>query len=165
MEKDKLNIFNELKELDTKNYNFYNELSDEEKKKIGLFPIIRWASAVTKNNMSEAQEYYIQAMDDISQVFFSLSKHVDLQWKLMASKGVGVSLRREWIPNLKKITTNKLDRLLLEYMPYLNRDELNIVKDKITVEQIKEICLKYGMEDGEQKDYINEVKKLQKDKM
>lgn len=157
-----LNIFNELKELDTRNYDWYANLTPEQKKKVGLFVMVRWASAATGNNGSLVQEFYIQSMNDVNKIFTDVYQHPELQWKLLAAHGLGSPVRHEWIPNMKKITTNKLDKFLLNHMPYLNRDELSIVKKKITVNDIKDICKMYGMLDSEMKEYVDEVKKLRK---
>jgi hypothetical protein len=43
---DKLNIANEMRQLDRKNRNFYRELTDEERKKFSNYLMIRWASHV-----------------------------------------------------------------------------------------------------------------------
>lgn len=157
----KLNIFNELKELDTRNTKFYKELTPEQKKKIGMYPIIRWASGVKSSN-TKVQEFYIESMNEANKLFFDLAKHPELQWMLLASCGLGASVRHEWIPTIKKTNTNKLDKLLFDCMPYLNHDELSIVKKKITVDDIKDICKQYGMLDSEIKEYVNEVKKIKK---
>ena len=56
---DKLNIANEMRQLDLKNRNFYNELTPEERKKFSNYLMIRWGSAVQGNR--ELQEYYVQS--------------------------------------------------------------------------------------------------------
>lgn len=159
MTNDPLNIFNELKELDCRNKDFYSDLSQENKKKIGMFPIMRWASGVQSRDV-EMQEYYILATNEVNKMFFDLGKHPELQWKMLSTIGVGTSVRHQWIPMMKKKTTNKLDKLLYDYNPFLNDHELKIIKSKITVDDIKDVCKQYGMEDAEIKEYIKEVKKL-----
>ena len=47
---DKLNIANEMRQLDLKNRDFYDELTPEEKKKFSTFLMIRWSSAVQVSN-------------------------------------------------------------------------------------------------------------------
>lgn len=159
MDESALNIFNELKELDTRNYKFYEELPEELRKKVGLYPIMRWASGVQTRN-PELQEYYLNSINEVNKMFFDLGKHPELQWKMLASCGLGSSIRHQWIPTMKKKNTNKLDKLLYDYNPFLNDQELVIIKSKITIEDIKQICKDYGMEDAETKEYIKEVKKL-----
>ena len=40
---DKLNIANEMRQLDRKNRRFYRDLTDEERKKFSNYLMIRWA--------------------------------------------------------------------------------------------------------------------------
>lgn len=158
---DPLNIWNELAQADKRNIKFYAELTDEQKKKIGLFPIMRWMSSV--NASSVVQGYYIEACNDINKNWFELGNHPELQWMLLATVGTGTSFRHNWIPNVKRNNSNKLDKLLYEYMPYLNKQELEIVKSRLTADSLKDICKKYGMEDKEIKGYLDEFKKIKKE--
>lgn len=157
----KLSIWNELKEADTRNLKFYDSLTPEQKKKVGLFPILRWMSGIKGNN-PELQEYYIETVNRANMGYFDLGGHPELQWMLIAASGLGASVKHDWIPNAKRSTTNKLDKLLYDYMPYLNDDELRIVKSRLTSDKLKEICRKYGMVDSEIKGYIDEFKKINK---
>ena len=76
---DKLNIANEMQQFDRKNRNFYNELSDEERKKFSNFLMLRWGSAVEGSR--ELQEFYVIALNErFNKHFFTLSKHPGLQW-------------------------------------------------------------------------------------
>jgi hypothetical protein len=43
---DKLSIANEMTQFDRKNREFYNELTDEERKRFSNYLMIRWGSAV-----------------------------------------------------------------------------------------------------------------------
>ena len=43
---DKLNIGNEMRQFDRKNRQFYDELTEEERKKFSPYLMIRWGSAV-----------------------------------------------------------------------------------------------------------------------
>jgi len=54
---DKLNIGNEMRELDAKNRDFYDELTVEERRKFSTFLMVRWGSAV--DGSREIQEYYV----------------------------------------------------------------------------------------------------------
>ena len=54
---DKLSIANEMQEFDRKNRDFYDNLSEEEKKKFSPFLMIRWGSSV--NGSPDLQAYYL----------------------------------------------------------------------------------------------------------
>ena len=49
-----------MKQFDLKNRNFYDELTDEEKKKFSNYLMIRWGSCV--EGSQELQEFYLIAI-------------------------------------------------------------------------------------------------------
>ena len=76
---DKLSIKNEMAQFDRKNRNFYDELTDEEKKKFSTFLMIRYGASVSGN--SDLQAYYLMATNErLNKNFFDLGKHSKLQW-------------------------------------------------------------------------------------
>ena len=80
---DKLNISNEMRQLDAKNRDFYDELTPEERKKFSTFLMVRWGSAV--DGSQEIQEYYVQSTNHyLNKHFFTMHRHPKLQW-LMAT--------------------------------------------------------------------------------
>ena len=101
---DKLSIANEMKMFDHKVRTFYDELTDDERKKFAPFLMIRWGSTVEGSR--DLQEFYVISTNErLNKNFFNISssKHRKLQW-LMAttvSPGMG-SLRHNWIAPKKK---------------------------------------------------------------
>ena len=59
---DKLSIQNEMSEFDRKNRDFYDELTDEERKKFSNYLMIRWGSSVQGGR--ELQEFYVIATNE-----------------------------------------------------------------------------------------------------
>lgn len=123
---EKLNIANEMRELDRKNRWFYDELTAEEKKKFSTFLMIRWGSAV--DGSSELQQYYVQSVNHyLNRHFFSMSRHPKLQWLMAtaASPGLGTP-RHQWI-STKKSTGNAKVKQLRTLFPALRDDELQVM--------------------------------------
>jgi len=125
---DKLNIGNEMRQLDLKNRNFYDELTPEEKKKFSTFLMIRWGSAI--EGRREMQEYYVQSTNYcLNKHFFDLNKHPKLQW-LMAtviSPGMGTP-RHNWIAPKKKVAGESAKRKALqEIFPSYKDDEIDVM--------------------------------------
>lgn len=123
---DKLNIANEMRELDRKNRQFYDELTPEERKKFSTFLMIRWGSAV--DGSSELQQYYVQSVNHyLNRHFFSMSRHPKLQWLMAtaASPGMGTP-RHQWI-STKKGTGNAKVKQLRTLFPALRDDELQVL--------------------------------------
>lgn len=123
---DKLNIANEMRELDRKNRQFYDDLTPEERKKFSTFLMIRWGSAV--DGSSELQQYYVQSVNHyLNRHFFSMSRHPKLQWLMAtaASPGLGMP-RHQWI-STKKGTGNAKIKQLRTLFPTLRDDELQLM--------------------------------------
>ena len=75
---DKLNIQNEMAQFDRKNRDFYDELTDEERKKFSNYLMIRWGSTVEGNN--DLQAFYIIATNErLNKNFFAINQHPKLQ--------------------------------------------------------------------------------------
>lgn len=71
---DKLNIANEMRCFDSKDREFYDSLTDEERKKFSNYLMIRWGSAV--QGPSELQEYYLVACNErLNKHFFDINRH------------------------------------------------------------------------------------------
>jgi hypothetical protein len=125
---DKLNIGNEMRMLDTKQRDFYDSLTTEERKKFSNFLMIRWSSAV--DGSREIQEYYVQSTNHyLNRHFFSVNRHPKLQW-LMAtavSPGMG-SLKHNWISLKKRESSNRAPvKQLEQWYPDLKADELELL--------------------------------------
>jgi hypothetical protein len=99
---DKLNIANEMRQLDRKNRNFYRDLTDEERKKFSNYLMIRWASCVEGSR--DLQEFYLISTNErLNKHFFNINKHPELQWlcATAVSPDMGTP-RHNWISPKKK---------------------------------------------------------------
>lgn len=125
---DKLSIQNEMSQFDRKNREFYDELTDEERKKFSTFLMIRWGSSV--NGSSDLQHFYLVATNErLNKHFFALHKHPKLQW-LMAttvSPGLG-TMRHNWIaPKKKEAGATPHKKVLAELFPNMKEDEIELM--------------------------------------
>lgn len=125
---DKLNIGNEMRQLDRKNRNFYDELTAEEKKKFSTFLMLRWGSCV--EGAQELQEYYVQSCNHyLNKHFFDLSKHPKLQWLCATaiSPDMG-AMRHNWIaPKKKEAGASAKRKQLMEIFPTYKDDEIEVM--------------------------------------
>ena len=129
---DKLNIRNEMRQFDLKNRKFYDELTDEERKKFSNFLMLRWGSSIRSNG--DLAKYYILSMNQqVNKNFWSLNKHPKLQWLLMTcvSPDMGV-YDHEWIAFKGKAAKNKRAQLLADLNPTLKEDEAELLSDITT---------------------------------
>jgi len=142
---DKLNIANEMRCLDSKTRNFYDSLTEEERKKFSNYLMIRWGSSVV--GPSELQEYYLVATNErLNKHFFELSRHPKLQWLLATtiSPGMG-NHRHQWIAHKKKEKgDNEIKKTLMELMPGAKMDDINTLAKMITKKELKELMKDLG---------------------
>ena len=142
---DKLNINNEMRQFDRKNRNFYDELTEEERKKFSPYLMIRWGSSVEGSR--DLQEFYLIATNErLNKNFFSLSRHPKLQWLLATTVSPDMGTpRHNWIAHKKKQTGDaKKRRQLMELYPQYKDDEIDVMMQIVTDKEIKEHLKKMG---------------------
>jgi hypothetical protein len=146
---DKLSIGNEMAQFDSKNRAFFDELSDEERKKFSPFLMIRYGSSVSGSR--DLQEFYLIATNErLNKQFFAVNttQHKKLQW-LMAttvSPGLG-NFRHNWIAPKKKESTNTAVRKqLAELFPHLKDDELDLLAQITAKKELDTYLRELGQE-------------------
>ena len=125
---DKLSIQNEMAEFDRKNREFYNELTDEERKKFSNYLMIRWGSAVQGSR--ELQEFYVIATNErLNKRFFEINRHPRLQWLCATTVSPGLGTQRHpWIaPKKKEAGASGIRKQLAELYPHLKDDEVELM--------------------------------------
>lgn len=151
-------IKQEMSAIDRRELNFWESLSDEDQKKLSMWLLMRWASAVN-SNVREIEEHYLVMINELVNVHFNLLRHdPDWQLRLMQCVGIGTSQRHEWIkPMKKKGTTSKRPKLYLlferEY-PHLNHCEIELLISKNTDDDLKEWLRGFGMSDKDIKAHM-----------
>tara|TARA_R110000796_G_scaffold66885_1_gene153711 strand:+ start:813 stop:1262 length:450 start_codon:yes stop_codon:yes gene_type:complete len=144
---DKLNIINEMRQLDIKNKNFYQELTEEERKKFSTFLMVRWASSV--EGSSELQQFYLIATNErLNKHFFTLSKHPELQWlcATTVSPDMGTP-RHTWIaPKKKEPGASSIRKQLSELYPHMKDDDIAVLASMTTKKEIDEYHKLMGQE-------------------
>jgi hypothetical protein len=145
-----INIFDVLKKIDEFDIEYFNNLSDEEKKDIAAYPLMKWLSGCK----SSIQILQLNAFMN-STVFTLPQEHKDLLFKLACVSSDGKVKKYNWIkrpsPNKKYTATIKVLRnhykcstkTALSYIPLI---------DYVFVSSI-------AKEYGEQDDIIKKIKK------
>jgi hypothetical protein len=142
---DKLNISNEMRQLDAKNRDFYDELTPEERRKFSTFLMVRWGSAV--DGSQEIQEYYVQSTNHyLNKHFFTMHRHPKLQW-LMAtavSPGMG-AMRHNWIaPKKKEAGAGAIKKQLRELYPHFRDDEIDLMASLTDKKELAQLQRAHG---------------------
>ena len=142
---DKLNIVNEMRQLDRKKRNFYRELTDEERKKFSNYLMIRWASCV--EGSKEMQEFYLIATNErLNKHFFDISRHPELQW--LCATAISPDLgtpRHNWIsPKKKEAGAGSIKRQLAELFPTYKDDEIALLAKLTTKKELDQHIRDHG---------------------
>jgi len=146
---DKLSIANEMAQFDRKNRQFFDELSEEERKKFSPFLMIRYGSSVSGSR--DLQEFYLIATNErLNKKFFAVNtaQHKKLQW-LMAttvSPGLG-TFRHNWIsPKKKEPSAGSIRKQLAELFPHYRDDELDLLAQITTRKELDTYLQELGQE-------------------
>jgi len=134
---DKLSIQNEMAQFDRKNRNFYDELTDEEKKKFSNYLMIRWGSAV--QGSTELQEFYLIACNErLNKHFFAINRHPRLQWLCATAVSPGLGAHRHsWIaPKKKEPGESGARKQLAELFPNMKSDDIEVMSAISTQKEI-----------------------------
>ena len=142
---DRLNIRNEMVQFDRKNRGFYDELTDEERKKFSNYLMIRWGSSVTGSR--ELQEFYVIATNErLNKNFFAVNRHPKLQW-LMAttvSPGLG-TYDHPWIaPKKKDPGANEVKKMLHDLYPTMKASDIDTLCVLVDKKDLREHLREHG---------------------
>lgn len=148
---DKLDIWNELLQFDRKNRAFYDELDDQERKKFGVYVLMKWGANV--EGSADLQEWYLRAVNERSNVnFFDLGRHPKLQWLCLTSASPGLGKQRHYWQKPRKregTASSKAVSFLRRNYPHLRTDELELMAQINDIKDLKALARSQGMTDAE----------------
>lgn len=149
----KLDIKRELKAVDTRDYNFYENLTDEEKKAFSPYILMRYTSNVQGDQ--ELQEWFIETTNEyVNKHHWTLSKnHKPLLWKLFAGTGVGQSMYHPYLAAGKKTKVDKIEKLLAELYPAAKLDDIKLLAKLMTKEEKSKLLDNMGFDKKQKKEY------------
>lgn len=134
-----------MREFDLKNRNFYDELTDEERKKFSNYLMIRWGSAVQGSR--ELQEFYVIATNErLNKRFFEVNKHPKLQWLMATSVSPGLGAHRHpWIaPKKKEAGSNEIKKTLMELYPTMKIADIETLAALTDKKELREYLKSHG---------------------
>lgn len=149
----KLDIKRELGAVDNKNYNFYENLTDEERKAFSPYILMRYTASVQGDR--DIQEWFIEMTNEmVNKNHWDLSKnHKALLWKLFAATGAGVSCYHPYLAAGKKEKANKIEKLLAEIYPAKKMDEIKLLASMMDKKDKEELFDKMGFDKKQRKEY------------
>ena len=145
---DKLSINNEMAVFDRKDRDFYDNLTDEERKKFSNFLMIRYGSSVLGSR--ELQEFYVISCNErLNKHFFALHKHPKLQWLMATTVSPGMGTQRhQWIAPKKKEAgpAGSVKKQLAELFPNMKQDELELMASITTKKELDQYLKDHGQD-------------------
>ena len=146
---DKLSIKNEMINFDRKNRDFYDSLDDQEKKMFSAWLMIRWGSSVAGGG--DLQAYYVMSCNErLNKNFYDIStkEHKKFQWLLASTVSPGMGNQyHQWIAPKKKTTDNKPVNFLRKLYPHLKEDDLKLMAEVNTTDDLKVYAKELGWAD------------------
>jgi hypothetical protein len=144
-----LDIATEMRALDSKDRDFLDNLSDDDKKKFSTYLMIRWGSSVS--GITDLQAYYLQATNlRLNKNFFAISKkdHDKLNW--LAATTISPNMgnhRHDWIKMKKKEgDSNKVQKFLEKLYPTAKTRDLELLAEMNDVKAWKRLAEEMGMD-------------------
>lgn len=139
-----------LSAADKKDYDFYDNLSAEDKKLFSPYLALRWMASVTGN--ADMQAYYLLATNEqINKHFWDTTKHPKLCWLSIAAASPGVGQQYHYWVTQKKEKKNKLREEVAKHFPTMKDDEIDLLLQINSEQDIVEWLKQHGMEDKEVK--------------
>ena len=148
-----LDIKRELAAVDLRNYDFYDKLTDQEKKEFSPYVLMRYVGNVEGDR--DLQEWFLERTNElVNKDHWVLSKnHKALLWKLFAGCGVGMKTYHPYLKAGSKEKAVKIEKLLAELYPAMKMNEIKILAKKMTKADKDDLFDKMGFDKKQRKEY------------
>ena len=145
---DKLSIKEEMRAIDQRDRGWWDSLTEEEQKKVGIFILMRYTSAVQTRNADIEYHYLALTNELVNRHYNILRREPQLQHKLLQCVGLGSTQFHPWIPpsKQKKGKQGKLMKWLQELYPIYNDDELELLVANNDKKDFENIAEEMGMD-------------------
>ena len=144
----KLSIKEEMRAIDQRDRNWWDSLSEDEQKKVGIFVLMRYTSAVQTKN-SDIEYHYLALTNELVNKHYNiLRREPQLQHKLLQCVGLGSTQFHPWIPPSKqrKSKAGKLVKWLQEIYPIYNDEELELLVSTNDKQDFIDLAEEMGMD-------------------
>ena len=148
-----LDIKRELAAVDFRNYDFYDKLTDQEKKDFSPYILMRYVANVDSDR--DTQEWFIERTNElVNKDHWTLSKnHKPLLWKLFAGCGIGVKLYHPYLKAGTKEKAVKIEKLLCDLYPAMKLSDIKLMARMMTKDDKNELFDKMGFDKKQRKEY------------
>lgn len=153
---DKLTIKDETAAIDLGARDLWDSFTDEQRKQISFYILIRYASSVRTANRTAQELAIFKTNEYYNKNYFELSKHPKLLWYLLCMTGNEEKqiYFHEWIGFKKKNDGDKIYKVLEQLFPDMKSDELELLAKMTSKQDIKEYAKELGWSDADIKKII-----------
>lgn len=148
-----LDIKKELRGVDMRDKDMYNNLTDEERKSFSPYILMRYVSNVQGDR--DVQEWFVEMTNElVNKNHWTLSKnHKGLLWKLFAGCGTGASAYHPYLAAGKKEKAVKIEKLIAELNPAMKMSDVKLQASLMDKDDIKDLFDKLGFDKKQRKEY------------
>lgn len=143
-----LDIKYEMQAFDKKDRAYYDNFTDEDRKKFSTYLMLRYGASVSGS--ADMQAYYLMSTNErLNKYFFDLNKHPKLQWLLCTTVSPGLGVQNHtWLGAKKKDSSNsKVAKFLASVYPELKDDEIEVMVKVNDKRDIEDLARKLGFDD------------------
>jgi hypothetical protein len=137
--KERLDIFEVLREINNKNYNYLDTIDDNLKKSFTPYVVFQWLQSTDDSNQ-------VLVLNHISPMLFDLQDHPELLFKLFCISSMNKYTRYSWI--FPKSTKDDTLEILGKYLECSKRVATEY-KEFYTIDDIKKMAQELGYQDAE----------------
>jgi len=142
-----LDIKYEMLAFDRKDREYYDNFTDEDRKKFSTYLMLRYGASVQGN--TDLQAYYLLATNEnVNKYFFDLGKHPKLQWLMCTSVSPGMGKQHHyWQAAKKKESNSKAVKFLTALYPQLKDDEIELLAEINDKRDLADLARTLGYDD------------------
>lgn len=139
-----------LPAIDRKDRDFYDTLSEEEKKAFSAFIMVQYCATVVRKSSDDPEleyGYLLSTNHYANKNLLNLSKHKKLQWLMLTASGLGAGEQwHKWIPLKPKLKNTKapVKKKLMELFPIMKEDDIDVLTRHITKKELDQYVKAHG---------------------
>ena len=136
--------------------NLWDDIDDDQRKalKSELWILNRYISNAKTSNREHAEHFVLTVNEYFNKHWFTLQKHPKLMWQLLClcNWDGNKTFYHEWLGLGKKTKSTKRIKLLEDIYPNMKQDELELLAEISTNDELKELARELNWTDKEIKD-------------
>jgi hypothetical protein len=136
--------------------NLWDDIDEDQRKalKNELWILNRYISNAKTSNREHAEHFVLTVNEYFNKHWFTLQKHPKLMWQLLClcNWDGKKTFYHEWLALGKKTKNSKRVKLLEDVYPNIKQDELELLAEISTNDELKELATELGWTDKEIKD-------------